>query len=289
MGPRRRCKPVRTRRSAAHVGVPDPERARPANEPCETRILGRPAGAWRSDSTAAAQRARVAAGRSEVGSAAARDAGQAQGESELRGVSCAFRFVRAGVRGLRARRRDADPKTWRDGRSIRRLFSRAVGKVPDSRVCKIISASIGRRTSSIILAVNCSPTALGRSLLLSDEPAIERMKTTLAANGYRFDSLVETIVTSFPVPEQTKHRPRRKLNRKVIRMRNRIKAIFKFHLPPDRSSRRRSHHGSALARVAAVLCGGNHLGQLSRSDSASSSWGTASTRITGAPRARAPR
>ena len=38
--------------------------------------------------------------------------------------------------------------------------------------------------------------SLGRSLLLSDEPAIERMKTTLAANGYRFDSLVETIVTS---------------------------------------------------------------------------------------------
>jgi hypothetical protein len=38
--------------------------------------------------------------------------------------------------------------------------------------------------------------ALGRSLLLSDEPIIERMQTTLAANGYHFASLLETIVAS---------------------------------------------------------------------------------------------
>ena len=38
--------------------------------------------------------------------------------------------------------------------------------------------------------------ALGRSLQLSDEPAIERMQTRLTANGYRFTPLVETIVTS---------------------------------------------------------------------------------------------
>ena len=38
--------------------------------------------------------------------------------------------------------------------------------------------------------------ALGRSLLLSDEPLIERMNARLAANGYRFSALVETIVTS---------------------------------------------------------------------------------------------
>ena len=38
--------------------------------------------------------------------------------------------------------------------------------------------------------------ALGRSLLLSDEPAIERMKAKLAAGGYRFSPLIETIVTS---------------------------------------------------------------------------------------------
>jgi Protein of unknown function (DUF1592)/Protein of unknown function (DUF1588)/Protein of unknown function (DUF1585) len=38
--------------------------------------------------------------------------------------------------------------------------------------------------------------ALGRSLLLSDEPAIERMQTTLMANDYRFTPVVEIIVTS---------------------------------------------------------------------------------------------
>jgi hypothetical protein len=38
--------------------------------------------------------------------------------------------------------------------------------------------------------------ALNRSLQLSDESVIERMKTRLLAKEYRFDSLVETIVTS---------------------------------------------------------------------------------------------
>jgi mono/diheme cytochrome c family protein len=38
--------------------------------------------------------------------------------------------------------------------------------------------------------------ALGRSLLISDEPLIENMRTQLKANGYRFSSLVESIVTS---------------------------------------------------------------------------------------------
>jgi hypothetical protein len=38
--------------------------------------------------------------------------------------------------------------------------------------------------------------ALGRSLLLSDEPAIESMRGKLAASGYRFSAIVENIVTS---------------------------------------------------------------------------------------------
>ena len=37
---------------------------------------------------------------------------------------------------------------------------------------------------------------LNRSLQLSDEALIERMKTRLRVNEYRFDSLIETIVTS---------------------------------------------------------------------------------------------
>jgi len=38
--------------------------------------------------------------------------------------------------------------------------------------------------------------ALGRSLILSDEPTIETMQSKLAMSGYRFSVLVESIVTS---------------------------------------------------------------------------------------------
>jgi hypothetical protein len=38
--------------------------------------------------------------------------------------------------------------------------------------------------------------ALGRSLLLSDEPLIERMNARLAANGYRIGALIEAVATS---------------------------------------------------------------------------------------------
>ncbi|HKE23574.1 MAG TPA: DUF1585 domain-containing protein, partial [Bryobacteraceae bacterium] len=38
--------------------------------------------------------------------------------------------------------------------------------------------------------------ALGRSLILSDDPLVDKMRATLAANQYRFDMLVESIVTS---------------------------------------------------------------------------------------------
>jgi hypothetical protein len=38
--------------------------------------------------------------------------------------------------------------------------------------------------------------ALGRSLLLSDEPLIQRMNARLAANGYRLSALMETVVAS---------------------------------------------------------------------------------------------
>ena len=38
--------------------------------------------------------------------------------------------------------------------------------------------------------------ALGRGLILSDEPLVESLRTKLALNGYRMRSLVENIVTS---------------------------------------------------------------------------------------------
>ena len=48
--------------------------------------------------------------------------------------------------------------------------------------------------------------ALGRSLMLSDEPLVQRMNAKLAAGGYRMGTLVETIVTS---PQFLKTRNRR--------------------------------------------------------------------------------
>jgi hypothetical protein len=38
--------------------------------------------------------------------------------------------------------------------------------------------------------------ALGRSLILSDDPKIQEMHSTLIANGYQFDSIIDCIVTS---------------------------------------------------------------------------------------------
>ena len=38
--------------------------------------------------------------------------------------------------------------------------------------------------------------ALSRTLQLSDDPVVEAMTTRMSATGYRFGSLVETIVTS---------------------------------------------------------------------------------------------
>jgi Protein of unknown function (DUF1585) len=38
--------------------------------------------------------------------------------------------------------------------------------------------------------------ALGRSLMLSDEPLLEAMRAELAASGYKMSALIETIVTS---------------------------------------------------------------------------------------------
>ncbi|MDE3199061.1 MAG: DUF1592 domain-containing protein [Acidobacteriota bacterium] len=38
--------------------------------------------------------------------------------------------------------------------------------------------------------------ALGRTLIISDEPLVQQMKTRLASSGYKIDSLVETVVVS---------------------------------------------------------------------------------------------
>lgn len=38
--------------------------------------------------------------------------------------------------------------------------------------------------------------ALGRSMMLSDDPLIQEMHARLASSGYQFDSMIQSIVTS---------------------------------------------------------------------------------------------
>jgi hypothetical protein len=52
--------------------------------------------------------------------------------------------------------------------------------------------------------------ALNRSLELSDEPVIEGMQPTLASSGYRFDALVESVVTSPQFINKRRPDPREK-------------------------------------------------------------------------------
>jgi hypothetical protein len=55
-----------------------------------------------------------------------------------------------------------------------------------------------RRQSDFVqnLARKLLSYALGRSLMISDDPTVAGMTAKLARAGYRFDSLVESIVTS---------------------------------------------------------------------------------------------
>ena len=56
----------------------------------------------------------------------------------------------------------------------------------------------GRRQNDFVdnLCGKLLAFALGRSLILSDEPLVQEMRSRLAAHGYRFDSLIESVVTS---------------------------------------------------------------------------------------------
>ena len=53
------CRPLRSRRAAAHGGLPDQELARPADQPGQTRLLGCAPGARRTHPTAAGCGARI--------------------------------------------------------------------------------------------------------------------------------------------------------------------------------------------------------------------------------------
>ena len=190
------AEPVRPRRPAADVRLPDPERARPANQPGEARLLGGAPRARRDHSAAAAGRARTAARRGEAGSAAARQCWPNTARTRPAPPAMRASIPSAWRSKATARRREADQGSRRPpGRHHGGFPRRQPGRRLRGRA-EPTSASTARTTSSTISAASCWPTLSAGRCMLSDEPAIERMQAKLTANGYRFTPLVETIVTS---------------------------------------------------------------------------------------------
>ena len=250
MGPSRRCDALRTRRLAADVRIPYAERARAAYESGEARLLGCSARARRDDSAAAAERPRIAAGRSKGGSAVARHAGEASGQSRA-----ALPATRGSIRSdspsrVTDRSERSDRTIWPDGRSTRRLLFRAASEGVGFEGVQNFIREHRQQDFLDNLSRKLLAYSLGRSLLLSDEPTIERMtRQRWRRMAIGFSALVEVIVTSPQFSKQKSSRylqlhnwHRRGESKCRIERRNRCS-----YFPPYRSSRRRSHDGAAVA------------------------------------------
>ena len=196
LGSGRRCGTIRTRRFAAHGRVPDPEFSGSENQSSQARVLGGAPAPGRGDSSSAPGGSGVAAGRSEDGCAVARRAGAASLES-----GCAPDAMRASTSSV-WRWKGTDPwarrerRTWLAAPSTRQPPSLVGSRARASAASRPTSRRSARRTSSTTSAASCCRMRSSRTLQLSDDPVIEKMKTRLSAMGYRFDSLVETIVSS---------------------------------------------------------------------------------------------
>ena len=111
-----------------------------------------------------------------IGCSFARCAGAASLESGLRRMPCPVRHVRSGHGRLRTGRREAQQRPGRPASGYCRPRSRAVMRVRDSAACRRTSERSGRTITSTISAASCCLMRLGRTLLLSDEPVVEKMK-----------------------------------------------------------------------------------------------------------------
>ena len=155
MAPHRQRARLSARRSSSDGGVPDAERARPADEPRQARVLGRAARARRSHSPTAADGARAAERRGQAGPAAAGDAGEASRQSVMLVVPRALRFVRADLRRLRPGRRNADERPGGTRRSTRRRPFQAGARGRDWPVYRATSGPTAKKTFWTTLAVKC--------------------------------------------------------------------------------------------------------------------------------------
>ena len=198
-------------------------------------------------------------------------------------LSRALRFVRAGVRRLRADWRNADEGSRRtSGRHAGRR-SRAAARATGSSGLQAYIRANREKDFLDNLSRKLLVYALGRSPLLSDEPLIQRMNTQLAASGYRVSALIETIVTS---PQF--------LNRSADTDPSADRTVASERMS---HARRRISRRTVLRGVGVTMClpwleslsafARRRRRRRSPSGSPCSSWATASTRITGAPKARA--
>ena len=209
------------------------------------RVLGE------SDSAAAAGRARTAARRGEARPAAARDAGAASGEPGVRLVPRAVRFVRPGVRRLRPDRRDAHEGSGAAARSIpTRDFpggSQGAGFEGVQHLHPRASPEgFVDNLSRKLLAYR-----LGRSLLLSDEPLIERMRSQADGERLPVHSAGRPDRDQSAVPATNERLDSRGNRMKVNKMPNDESSLANRISPPHGSARRRRHDGAAVAGIAA--------------------------------------
>ena len=190
---------VRARRAAADGGLPDQELARPAHQPGEARLLGRPPAARRAHPAAAAERARAARRRGQARRPdAARDAGPAPREHEpapaaTSGSTRSAWRSKATARSARRATQDLGGRPVDTGATFpggsRGRRARRAARVP---------ARTQRQDDFVDnLCRKLLAYALGRSLLPSDDAdSSRRCARGSTADGYRFGSLVEAIVTS---------------------------------------------------------------------------------------------
>ena len=197
LGPGRRRDPLRPRRPAADGGLPDQELARPAHQPGQARLLGRPPPPRREHPRAAAERPRPPRRRGQARRAdPPRDPGPPPRRQGLR------RLPRAVRRRSAWRSRATAPSARRatldlGGRPVdtRATFPRG-GEGSGVEGLRAYLEPQRREEFVDNLCRKLLAYALGRTLIPSDDATIEAMRTRLDADGGRFGALVETIVTS---------------------------------------------------------------------------------------------
>ncbi len=192
----RRRRPLRPRGAPADGRLPHEELARPAHQPGQARVLGRPSGARREHPGAPPNVPDLPDDESKLGDQTLREA-LARHRADKSCAVCHERFDAIGLAfegyGPVGEARDVDL----GGRPVetRVVFP---GGVEGEGVAGLRAYLETRRREEFVenLCRKLLAYALGRTLIPSDDATIDAMRARLSADGGRFGSLVETIVTS---------------------------------------------------------------------------------------------